>query len=81
MGVLTTVGGTIFTLAGIERRRRQGKLSERIKRSLIRIDEFLLRHGVVVRCSGNPTTDNIGGILMMQLTTIQRTISDKFRHL
>ena len=86
MGVLTTVGGTIFTLAGIERRRRQGKLSGRIKRSLLRIDEFLLRHGVALRCSGDPTTDNIGGILMMQLTTIQmqlttiqRTISDMFR--
>jgi len=65
MGVLTTVGGTIFTIAGIERSRRQGKLPGRIKRSLIRIDEFLLRHGVDLCGSCDRPTDNIGGIRIL----------------
>jgi len=54
MDVLTTVGCTVFVLAGVERRRRQGKLSVRIKRSLPKLENFLHRHGItliVAKCS------------------------------
>jgi hypothetical protein len=40
MDVLTTVGCAVFALEGIERRRRQGRLSGRIKRSLQKIGDF-----------------------------------------
>src|SRR5688572_6632180 len=43
MGVLTTVGCAVFALEGIERRRRQGTLPGRIKRSLQKIWDSLPR--------------------------------------
>jgi hypothetical protein len=45
MDVLTTVGCAVFAVSGIERRRRQGPLSGRIKRFLEKISEFLPREG------------------------------------
>ena len=41
MDVLTTVGCAVFALAGIERRRRQGELSGRIRRFLQKIGALL----------------------------------------
>jgi len=45
MDVLTTMGCAVFVLAGIERRRRQGKLSGRIIRFLQKMENFLSHHG------------------------------------
>jgi hypothetical protein len=60
MDVLTTVGCSVFVLAGIERRRRQGNLSERIKRFLQKREDFLNRHGISFSFPSAATAGNCG---------------------